>query len=234
LPSGKKGLPEGGKADAFAAAGMHSQHRGVYRAREVYLKKRLIDALLLLLFVLSVALVMLGIDDHPFARDAICEGIGFCPTWENKLIYDLGIGGVISLGFYFLLVRLPESERRRRIKKRFRRQYRRFKKDCIAIILGVADGTYSPDLVDELLDQKKFRDYFEKKASNSQEKWHVFLNELRDHNFRELLVTMEIFRTEILYVLNTTDMRFPDFFGRSSPGGIGVMRAIVKKTLGRR
>jgi hypothetical protein len=51
------------------------------------LNKRLIDAFLLLLFVLSVALVMLGIDD-PFARDAICKGIGFCPAWEHKLIID--------------------------------------------------------------------------------------------------------------------------------------------------
>ncbi len=169
------------------------------------MNKRLIDAFLLLLFVLSVALVMLGIHD-PFARDAICKGIGFCPAWEHKLIYDLGIGGLISLVFYGLLVRLPEFERRRRIKRRLRQQYRLFKKDCIATILGVVDGTYDPDLVDELLDQNKFRDYFKQKVSNSQEKWHVFLNEIRDHNLRELIVTMEIFRAEVLYVLNTTDV----------------------------
>jgi hypothetical protein len=39
-------------------------------------------------------------------------------------------------------------------------RYKRFKEDCIGVMLGVADGGFDPDLQETLLDQEKFRAYF--------------------------------------------------------------------------
>ena len=61
-------------------------------------------------------------------------------------------------------------------------------------------------MVKRLLDQKVFRNYFKEKVSASEERWHRFLNRLEAHHIRELLTTMEIFRDEISFVLNTTDI----------------------------
>jgi hypothetical protein len=184
---------------------------------------RLLDLALLALFLLSLALVILGNED-PFARDAVCNGLGFCPKSDhakawNKAFYEVGIGGLVSLIFYWLLVRLPENEKRQRIKKSLEHQYRLFKKDCISIILGVVEGRYDLDEVDALLDQKNFREYFVQKVSNSQDKWHAFQNKIDEHSLRELLTAMEIFRDEISFVLNNTyipkDEPF-EFFKRMS------------------
>src|SRR3954466_4232103 len=85
--------------------------------------KRWIDGTLWLLFLASIGAVVLGMDD-PFARHWICEHIRSCPLVRNpdawkKLIYDLGVAGLTSLLFYGLLVRLPECERRSRIKRTY-------------------------------------------------------------------------------------------------------------------
>jgi hypothetical protein len=179
--------------------------------------KRWIDGILLLLFLVSVGAVVLGMDD-PFARHWICERIRSCPAVRNadawkKLIYDLGVAGLTSLVFYVLLVRLPEFERRNRIKRSFRDQYRRFKQDCISTIVGVVEGTYDTRMIDELLDQKKFREYFNQEVSDRHTKWHVFLKQLREHHLSDLLIAMEIFRGEVLFVLNNTDVANDETLG---------------------
>ena len=68
-----------------------------------------------------IAALFLAHED-PFGRNALCAGTGFRPTaihakaW-NKILYDLGVGALISLSFYWLVVRLPDYQRRQRIKK---------------------------------------------------------------------------------------------------------------------
>ena len=86
------------------------------------LKNRL-DQGLAVLFVMGIAMIFLANED-PFARHALCvytrlacfESI-HAQTWNN-ILYDLGIGSVISLFFYVLIVRLPDAQRRLRIKSR--------------------------------------------------------------------------------------------------------------------
>jgi len=113
---------------------------------------------------------------------------------------------VWDLIFYGLVVRLPEYHRRQRIKRSLAGGYQRFKEDCISVMLGVADGSYQADLTDSLVDQEKFRAYFKMKLSEAQERWHAFLNNLDERSLRELMTLLEIFRDEIVFVLNTTDI----------------------------
>ena len=151
----------------------------------MFSSKRWLDQLLIaVLAVVFSAMMVLGNDD-PTARDALCHHTGFCP-WSahasaiNQTLYDLGIGGVVSLVFYLLLVTLPEYRKRRRIKRSLEKHYRMFKKDCIRSMLAVVDGTYDLDTVDVLVEQTRFRDYFNQPVSDSQDRWYALMNKLDD------------------------------------------------------
>ena len=87
--------------------------------------RRPLDLGLVALFVVSAAWVLVA-HEGPFA----------------KVIYDLAIASMVSLIFYGLVVRLPDYQRRRRIKRSFLGRYQRFKEDCIGVMLLVADGSY--------------------------------------------------------------------------------------------
>ncbi|WP_154674565.1 hypothetical protein [Mesorhizobium erdmanii] len=177
---------------------------------------RRLDGVLVALFIVSAMFMLLGHED-PFARDALCGLTGFCPpsnhaAFWNKLAYDIGTGSLVSLVFYGLLIRMPEGQKRRGIKRSLELHYRMFKKDSIAIFLGAADGSYSPDQVDKLLDQAVFRDYFKRDPLTRLSKWDDVLNNMTADNLRELLTAMEVFRDEISFVLSNTDIRSDDAF----------------------
>jgi hypothetical protein len=168
---------------------------------------RPLDWALIALLLVSITVILLTNED-PFFRNALCTRVPcprISPAWHH-IGYELAVGSVISLFFYWLVVRLPEYQRRQRIKRSFRTHYRRFKEDCISTILGVADGGYDVDLVDTLLAQPNFREYFKQKVSASEERWHRFLNNLDEANLRELKTSLEIFRVEVEFVLNTTNI----------------------------
>ena len=150
--------------------------------------KRLIDVVLIAIFVLSVAALFL-------AHEA----------W-SKIFYDLAVGALITLLFYLLVVRLPDYYRRQRLKKSLERHYKAFRKDCIQIMLLVADGTYSAGVPETLMDQDKFRDYFKEKVAPDRDRWDEFQNKLDERYLGELLTRMEIFRDELGFVLNNTDI----------------------------
>jgi hypothetical protein len=168
-----------------------------------------LDIVLILIAILSVAALFLAHED-PFARDAVCKWIG-CFTSDhakawNKIFYDLAAGALVSLIFYILIVRVPDYQRRLRYKKSFSNQYRIFREDCIVVMLMVADGTFAWGEHRELLDQAKFRTYFDAWVTTSQSRWHRFLNNLDEYNLNELTKHMEIFRREITFVLNNVDI----------------------------
>ena len=82
-----------------------------------------------------------------------------------------------------------------------------FKEDCIVTMLMVTDGTFSWGFHEELLDQNKFRDYFKENVMPDQDRWDSFHNKLNEYFLRELLTHMEVFRTEISFVLAAIDIK---------------------------
>jgi hypothetical protein len=67
-----------------------------------------------------------------------CLIVGIATTPDNNyklLVNALSIGFVISAAFYFIVVYLPESQKRRRIHRSMERQYQFFKKSCIGTFL---------------------------------------------------------------------------------------------------
>ncbi len=172
--------------------------------------KRLLDIVLMGIFVLSVAALFLAHEDN-FARRAVCVHTGICPlipnakAW-NKIVYDLAVGALVTLFVYLLAVRLPDYLRRCRLKRNLKWHFRVFREDCIQIMLLVADGAYSGDLREALLEQDRFRAYFEEKVVPDRDRWHEFQNKLDERSLRELLTRMEMFRDEVAFILNNTDI----------------------------
>jgi hypothetical protein len=100
--------------------------------RGVHLRRRSLDVLLALVAMVSVAAVLLSQED-PFVRIAVCKQTGFYSTFAHakawyKVIYDLGIGALVSLAFYLLVVRLPDYQRRQRLKRSLSAHYKAFAK----------------------------------------------------------------------------------------------------------
>jgi hypothetical protein len=166
--------------------------------------------LLAMIAIVSVLAVLLSHED-PFVRIWVCSHTGFCSTIAHakawyKVLYDLGIGALVSLMFYYLVVRLPEYQRRQRLKRSLELHYRTFRLHCIEIMLSVADREFGKVEPEALLDPEAFREYFKKKVKPDTERWHDFLNNLDDFNLDQLQSLMEQLRDELIFVLNNTDI----------------------------
>src|SRR5258708_29756641 len=140
--------------------------------------KHLLDGVLWTIGILSVAALFLAHED-PFGRDALCSHIRVCPAIENakawnKILYDIAVGALVSLLFYVLVVRVPDYQKRQRIKKSLTKQYENFREECIATMLMVSDGTYAWGFHRELMDQAKFKEYFKQPVGQGQDRWDAF------------------------------------------------------------
>jgi hypothetical protein len=171
----------------------------------------LLDFSLTIIFIVSVAMVFLAHED-PFVRIAVCAHIAPCPTLPHakawyKVLYDIAIGALITLAFYYLVVRLPDYQRRQRLKRSLQAHYKAFREDCIKTMLLVADGSYSGELPEALLEPDKFRDYFKQLVKPGTDRWHEFSNKLNENHLQELQISMEIFRDELIFILNNTDIQ---------------------------
>jgi len=110
----------------------------------VHLRRRSLDVLLAIVAIVSAAAVLLSHED-PFVRIAVCTHTGFCPTFAHakagyKVLYDLGISALVSLVFYLLVVRLPDYQRRQRLKRSLSAHYKAFRKaafrSCLALSMA--------------------------------------------------------------------------------------------------
>jgi len=171
--------------------------------------KRPLNWLLLGIALISVAAILLG-QESPFVRAMACAHMP-CPAlayphaWE-RIAYDLGIGSMTSLFFYWLVVRLPENVKRRRIRNSFARHFREFKEDAIATMLMVTDGTYTYGFHQELVDQKRFREYFQQQVGQGQDRWDSLHNKMTEYALDELLTQLEVLRAEIMFTMAAIDI----------------------------
>ena len=172
--------------------------------------KRRLDIALFVIFGLCAALVLLAHED-PFARKWVYSCTGLRPTIPHakawyKIIYDLATGALTTLIFYCLVVRLPDYQRRQRLKESLARHYTVFREDCIQIMQQVADRDRSEESPDGLTEPEKFRDYFHERVTPDRERWHDVWNNIDEYYLRELLIRMELLRDEISFILSNTDI----------------------------
>ena len=108
--------------------------------------------------------------EDPFVRIAVCTYIGPCPTVAHakawyKVFYDLGIGALVSLAFYLLVVRLPDYQRRQRLKRSLSAHYKAFRKGCIQTMLGVVHGKIDTRTAEALIEPHKIESPRERQSN---------------------------------------------------------------------
>jgi hypothetical protein len=176
--------------------------------------KRFIDffgAGFLISFLVALAILLLSNDDD-LARTWTCETLHLCfrsknPEFWNSIGNSISTGTLLSLLFYWILVRWPEIRRRRRVVRNFLSQYAAFKSGCIDTFLVLSRSPSNTELIRELHDPTRFRAYFKEPVGNGQNRWHAFLNGLNDYYIEAIARRMENFRDEIHLLVQTIDIQ---------------------------
>ncbi len=129
-------------------------------------------------------------------------------------MYEAGLGAAVSVVFYWLLVRAPESLKRKRLRKYLLASYRSFRTDAtIQLLFASGCRTVGLDLVEKLLPQEAFRRYFKQQSLQADgDRWHDVANGLEMHHRRELFMAMSILRDDVLYILNNVDVADQETF----------------------
>jgi hypothetical protein len=136
----------------------------------------------------------------------------------NSIVFSLSVGYLVSLFFWLLVVFIPEHNRQQVLRDNLCRRYQDFRESTIQILLLASIGTHDSELPKELCDHRRFREFFDE---NSKANWYAALNGLQGNKDRvdELLLELELFASEVSYVLNNVSIQDPkvhSFFKRLS------------------
>jgi hypothetical protein len=178
------------------------------------LRRRKLDSTLGLISIVSVALMFKS------SSDPLVESLS--GTWlepvllqyqtGNQIVFDVAVGIVVSIFFYVLVVRVPEAQKRGRLRKALRAQYQLLKEACIKNFLFACNGSADMSLVEKLKDRAHFKSYFSEPVTKSQDRWHTVLNGLDEQKIQDILIELEVFRHEVEYVLSSVDVRSDEAF----------------------
>lgn len=147
----------------------------------------------------------------PFLKETAIAPVLYRLHLGNSIVFNLSIGILVSLLFWFLLVGIPQANRRHIIKTNLQRQYLEFKRNVIQILIWSADSAVDTFKVEQLLDHSRFKAYFK---DNESERWYAAMNGLQKNSLRlqELIAEIEIFSQEISYTLNNVEFEDHDAF----------------------
>jgi hypothetical protein len=143
----------------------------------------------------------------------------------KSIAYDLSVGFILSAIFYWIVVYLPEANRKKIIHTGLKEQYDSFRRSCISNFLILSNSQSYPNK-DALLDQEEFRRYFKNNNDQGENRWDAVANGLQanDYYLREIVYELRMLNEEIRFVrstLNIKDIEVYEFLGRLS-------RAIVR------
>ncbi len=124
----------------------------------------------------------------------------------NQIAFDISVGVIVSLLVYVLVVRIPERNKRRRLRASLKRQYSNLKESCIIDFLFACEGSASLDLVEQLKNREAFKDYFKEPVSSSQTRWDVVLDGMNESRVKSIIQELSIFRRELEYTLASLDV----------------------------
>lgn len=136
----------------------------------------------------------------------------------NQIVFTLSSGILVSIFFWFLIVAVPQTKRRRILKSNFQQHYLYFKEDVIRILLSASNEPYNQGDEEALKDVVAFRQYYQ---DDEKRRWYALLNglERNPEKIDDLLVEMELLREEVGYLLHSMEIkneRVHAFFKRLS------------------
>jgi len=113
---------------------------------------------------------------------------------------------LISIWFYFLVVYIPDVQRKKRVKKHFVMQYSEFRKQVITHILGACRESYDSALPNTLMEPKEFKRYFNEMVRYDQTRWDVFMDNSDATVIGYILAEFIAFKEAIVYLLSKVDV----------------------------
>lgn len=143
----------------------------------------------------------------------------------NQVAFDLSVGVLSAIGMFYLLVRLPEYERKNRIKRHLQFSYQSFKRSVIQIFVGTIQGFYDSETVDRLMDQRAFRDFFKEPYVPGQDKWDGVANKMNDFLLRQIVLETEVLLNEFQHALGVLDIKDPEVFSFMKRLSVALYRA---------
>ncbi|MGL6160351.1 hypothetical protein [Microbulbifer sp.] len=145
---------------------------------------------------------------------ALVIGIFTVPNKDyTSIIHSICIGFVLSAIFYFVVVYLPESRRKKIICSAFAEQYNQFRSNCISTFLILSDSQEYQQR-ENLLDKGEFQRYFKNNNTAGKNRWDEVANSIQRNEFylREIVYELRIFNEEIKYIRNTIYLGDSDVF----------------------
>lgn len=178
------------------------------------LRKHAFDLGLLMLSVVCMILMLMSSSDpvpdvlrgtelHALLRQF--------PTGK-QITFDMSVGVLASVFMYYLVVRVPECSRRRRIRESLKLTYSACKEACTSVYLGCFMRSYPGTLPRELCEMNRFREFFKEEHTHGQTKWDAVANGLTEDRLKELVVELEILMNEIHFTLSAVDVQDPEAF----------------------
>ena len=130
----------------------------------------------------------------------------------NQNTHDIAVGVMVSLFIYFLVVWLPDRDKRKRVQRNLQFQYNYFKERCIEIFLSAMGPSFDPAVIDSLKDRGVFMRFFKEELSPGQTRWDAVANGLNAENINSLIIEFEIFISEVRFTLIAIDVQNEDAF----------------------
>jgi hypothetical protein len=175
--------------------------------RSFFHRNALDVALWLLGSVSSLLMLKASTDSRPeFIKETWFEQIFKPFSTGNQIVFDIAVGTVVSLFVYVLVVRLPEWQKKKRVKAHLLRRYDDVKRQCITHFLWACGEPAASDLIEELKDLENFKEFFKTKVSHDQDRWHAVLNGLSEQYVTSLVRELDIFRGELDYALTAVEV----------------------------
>ena len=165
------------------------------------------NKMVVLLFCLSFMGVILGSDDPviPILQGTKIEPFFYLLDEGRSIVFNLSCGFLASLLLWFLIVHVPNLQKRKIIKRKLNEKYRLFKINMVRNLLYASDNRNPKSgLVEDLCNHDQFRRYF---GGNKKQHWYDVVRGL-DNNERhidDIRNDLLILYNEITYVLNNVD-----------------------------
>jgi energy-coupling factor transporter transmembrane protein EcfT len=135
---------------------------------------------------------------------ALVVGILTVPQKDYmSIIHSVCVGFVLSAIFYFVVVFLPESCRKRMICSAFAEQYNQFRSNCIGTFL-ILSNSQEYQQRENLLDKSEFQRYFKNNYASGKNRWDEVAKGIQGNEFylREIVYELRMFNEEIKYIRN--------------------------------
>jgi hypothetical protein len=126
----------------------------------------------------------------------------------NEIIFNLSAGVISAVLMFYLLVRVPAYEQKKRIRDHLLETYLQYKQEVIYIFLGILHGIIEPELADKLMSAPDFKDYFKAPSGvDSQDRTHYIMNNIEEHHLKRIKLESEILHNELQYALTRIDIQ---------------------------